>query len=408
MSEHFGFVLDRGVTVLSRRLVKWNAFLATALLLGLGATVAAAQSAPDMPPPTVETMAVKLAPVTRDASFVGTVAAVQQVDIMARVEGFISSVNFTEGSFVEAGTPLFEIEKDTYQATLDGARATLAAANATEAGAAVNLKLAELTLARQIKLLSSNAVAQETVDQATTSRDSADAQVKQAQAQIAQAQAQVKTAELNLSYTEIVAPISGRIGKAQITAGNLVSSTTGTLATIIQMDPIRVVFSISDREYLQVVDQLKPAEGFKADAARYHPQVQLPDGTTYAFPGRIAFIDNKIDPSTGTIAVYAEFPNPRQQLVPGQYVSVTVQEGSATRLPVVTAAAVQQDREGSYVFVLGEGNRATIRRVKLDVRVGTDWAVSSGLANGDIVIVSGIQKLEPGIVVAPHPSATGN
>ena len=394
--------------MLSRQHAKPKAFLATALLLSLIVTAAAAQNAPDMPPPTVETAAVKLAPVTRDAAFVGTVAPVQQVAIMARVEGFLSSVNFVEGSYVKAGTTLFEIEKDTYQAALDGANATLAGANATEAGAVANLKQAELTLARQRTLLASRAVAQETVDQAATTRDSADAQVKQAQAQIAQAQAQVKTAELNLSYTEIVAPISGRIGKAQITVGNLVSTTSGTLATVIQTDPIRIVFSISDREYLQVVDHLTPAGGFKADAARYHPEVQLPDGTTYALPGKIAFIDNKIDPTTGTIAVYAEFPNPKLQLVPGQYVTVTVREGQATELPVVAAAAVQQDREGNYVFVLGEGNRATIRRVKLDVRAGTDWAVSSGLANGDIVIISGIQKLQPGIVVTPHPSATGN
>jgi membrane fusion protein (multidrug efflux system) len=385
-----------------------NLWLAV-LLLNCTVTGAMAQSAADMPPPSVETVAVNLAPVTRDATFVGTVAAVQEVDIRARVEGFLDSVDFREGGFVKAGALLFEIEKDTYQASLEGAQASLAVANATLAGAQANLNQAELTLARQQKLLSSKAVSQEAIDQATTSREAAAATVKQAQAQIAQAQAQVKSAELNLSYTDVKTPISGRIGKAQITVGNLVSSSSGPLATVVQTDPIRVVFSISDREYLAVVDQLKPGDtGFKADAGRYHPQVQLPDGTTYKFPGKITFIDNKIDPTTGTIPVYAEFANPDLQLVPGQYVSVTVQEGNATQLPVVAAAAVQQDREGNYVFVLSEGNRATIRRVTLGVRTGTDWSVASGLASGDVVIVSGIQKIKPGIVVVPHPAATGN
>lgn len=394
--------------MLSALCINWKATAAAALLLGLSVSAAAAQSSPDPAPPTVQIAAVKLAPVTRDAVFVGTVAAVQQVAIIARVQGFLSSVNFREGSFVKTGETLFEIEKDTYQAALDGANATLAAANAAKSGAVVTLKLAEINLTRQKTLLASRAVAQEIVDQANTNRDSADAQVQQADAQIAEAQAQVKTAQLNLSYTEVIAPISGRVGKAQITVGNFVSSTSGPLATIVQTDPIRVVFSISDREYLHVVDQLNPSESLESDAGRYKPQVQLPDGTTYASPGKIAFIDNTIDPSTGTIAVYAEFPNPRLQLVPGQYVNISVQEGSATELPVVAAAAVQQDREGNYVFVLGDGNKATIRRITLGTRVGLDWSVASGLANGDVVIVSGIQKIKPGIVVVPQPVAPGN
>jgi membrane fusion protein (multidrug efflux system) len=387
----------------------FKASIVTVLILGFASAEAGAQSAPEMPPPAVETMAVKLAPVTRDATFVGTVAAIQSVDIRARVEGFLSSVNFQEGSFVKAGTLLFEIEKDTYQASLDGAQATLAASQATEAGSEVNLRQAEITLTRQSKLLSTNAVAQETVDQSTANRDAAAATVKQSQAQVAEAQAQVKTAALNLSYTDVTTPISGRIGKAQITVGNLVSSNSGPLATVIQTDPIRVVFSISDREYLQVVERLKPNnDTLSGDADRYHPQLQLPDGKTYALPGKIAFIDNKIDPTTGTIAVYAEFPNPNLQLVPGQYVSVIVQQGNAVELPVVAAAAVQQDREGNYVFVLGEDNRATIRRITLGNRVGTDWAVASGLASGDVVIKTGIQKVKPGMVVDPHAAAAGN
>ncbi len=357
-------------------------------------------------PPLVETSVVKLASVTRESEFVGTVAPIQSVDIRARVEGFLDSVNFKEGGFVQSGALLFEIEKDTYQAALDGANATLAAANATEAGAQANLKQAEMTLTRQIELLKTNAVSQSSVDQATATRDASAAQVQQAQAQIAQAQAQIATAKLNLSYTDVSTPITGRIGKTQVTVGNLVSPSGGPLATVIQMDPIRVVFSLSDREYLRVVEQLKPTEqGFAADAATFQPQLKLSDGTAYASPGKITFLDNTLDATTGTIAVFAEFANPALQLIPGQYVSVTVQEGQAQQLPVVAASAVQLDQNGNYVFVLGEGNVATIRRVTLGVRVGTDWSVASGLAAGDVVIVSGIQKIKAGVTVKPEPAA---
>jgi membrane fusion protein (multidrug efflux system) len=380
-----------------------------ALLFSGASTWAIAQTAADTPPPAVETTAVKLAPVARNASFVGTVASIQQVNLVPRVEGILTSVNFQEGAIVTAGLLLFEIEKDTYQANLDGAKANVEGANATLLSAQANLSQAESTLARQNKLLASKAVAQETVDQAATSRDSAQAQVKQAQAQIDQAQSQVKLAELNLSYTDIKTPIAGRIGKTQMTAGNLVSPSTGVLATVIQMDPIRVVFSISDREYLDVIDRLKPTEaGFESGPEQYHPSLQLPDGTDYDQKGKITFIDNKIDAGTGTIAVYAEFPNPKLQLVPGQFVSVSVEQGTATELPVVPASAVQQDRDGNYVFVLGEGNLATIRRVVLSDRVGEDWAVESGLANGEVVISSGIQKIKPGIVVSPQAAKLGN
>lgn len=384
----------------------WRKFFAFFILLFLAAGRVAAQSPSSAsPPPVVGIAAVKLAPVTQQGEFVGTVVAIQQVNLQSRVEGFLDAVKFTEGGFIKAGDVAYVIQKNTYQAALDSARASLQSAEAGKAGADANLKQAELTLARQKDLLRTKAVSQAAVDQATAARDTAEAQVRQSEAQIAQAQAQVETAKLNLSYTEIRTPISGRIGKTAVTVGNLVSPSTGTLATVVQTDPIRVAFSISDRDYLQAVRVLKPTNnGIAADAARYQPRLTLPDGTEYKYPGKISFLDNVVNPSTGTIAVYADFPNPDLQLVPGQYVSVAVQAGEAQRLPVVPAEAVQQDREGPYVFVLGAGNRATIQRIKLGQRIGTDWAVPSGLADGATIIVSGIQKIRPGIVVSPTPA----
>lgn len=380
--------------------------LVAALVLTCQGALAQGAAAPTTPP-IVETAPVKIASVTNQTQFVGSVVAAQQVSLMARVEGFLDVVNFQEGSFLQAGSTAFIIEKDTYQAAVEGAQAQLESATAAEAGAEANLKLQDINLVRQKELLRTAAVSQSTVDQAQANRDAAAAQVDQAKAQILLMQSQLQTAQLNLSFTDVKTPITGRIGKANITQGNLVSPSSGPLATVVQTDPIRVVFSISDREYLAVVRTLQPDnKDLAADAAAYQPMLLLPDGTKYDQPGRIAFIDNTIDPSTGTIAVYAEFANPHLKLVPGQFVQVIVQAGQSVELPVVPASAILQDQEGAYVFGLDDQNRAQIRRVTLGQRVGTDWAVTAGLANGEMVIVSGIQKVTPGAVVTPQPAGT--
>jgi len=382
--------------------------LALASLLCLTGAALAQQAAPTEAP-MVETTAVKLAPVVQQGEFVGTVVAAQQVALTARVEGLIDKLGFIEGSFVPAGTIAFVIEKDTYQAALDGANATLQSAIANEAGAEANLKQSELTLKRQVELLRSNAVPQSAVDQAQATRDINAAQLGQAKAQIAQARAQVQTAELNLSFTDVRTQIAGRIGKAQYTVGNLVSPSSGTLATVVQTDPIRVAFSISDREYLEVVRALKPDNNaIETDETKYQPRLRLSDGTDYPLPGKISFLNNTVDSSTGTIAVYAEFANPTLMLVPGQFVSVTVLAGKPQEYPVVPAAAVLQDQDGPYVFMLGEDNHALLRRVTLGPRVGTDWAVESGLVTGELVISTGIQKIRAGVVVTPTAAPTGN
>jgi RND family efflux transporter MFP subunit len=391
--------LMRGSTIVSRR------GSVAAVFVMLAVPGAFAQQQAPAAAPIVQTAPVTLSSVRNQTEFVGSVVAAQQVALTARVEGFLDAVNFTEGSFVKAGSVAFVIEKDTYQAAVQGAQAQLESAIAAEAGAEANLRLQDITLVRQQQLLKTQAVPQSTVDSAQATRDNAAAQVDQAKAQTSLMQSQLTTAQLNLSFTDIKSPIAGRIGKANITQGNLVSPQSGTLATVVQTDPIRVVFSISDREYLAVVKALHPDNvGLAADAATYQPKLTLPDGTEYDQPGKIAFLDNTIDPSTGTIAVYAEFTNPQLKLVPGQFVQVTVQASESVELPVVPASAILQDQQGAYVFGLGEDNRAQIRRVTLGQRVGTDWAVTSGLANGEMVIVSGLQKVQAGVVVTPQPA----
>lgn len=402
-----------------RRLTRWCSALSTylaaglrrsastALLIGAFTPAAYAQEAAP-PPPAVQIAPIQLAKITDTSSYVGSVVAIQQVDLRSRVDGYLDQVPFREGSFLPAQSLAFVIDPAPYQAALDGAEASLASAKATKAGNQANLRQADLTLNRQQSLVRSDAVAQAAVDQASASRDLAAAQVQQADAGIAAAQAQVEQARLNLSYTQIRTPIAGRIGKAQVTKGNLVTANSGTLATVAQTDPIRVVFSISDLGYLAVVNELKPDDqGVPANPTRFTPRLRLSDGSDYPVAGKIAFMDNAVDPATGTIAVYADFANPNLQLLPGQFVDISVETGEAKSLPVVPAAAVQLDQEGAYVFVIGEGNRAVIRRITTGARVGVDWAVASGLASGEVVIVSGIQKIRPGIVVAPEPVPGG-
>jgi len=380
--------------------------MASAFLLAASASYAQQQAAR---PPIVETTAVKLSSVTTQVQFVGSVIAAQQVALTTRVEGFLDSVNFTEGGFVEAGSTAFVVEKDTFEAAVEGAQAQLQSAIAAEAGAEASLRLQDINLVRQQELLRTAAVSQSTVDQAQANRDNAQAQVNQAKAQIELMDSQLRTAQLNLSFTDIKSPISGRIGKANITQGNLVSPSSGTLATVVQTDPMRVVFSISDREYLDVIRTVQPDNrDIAANASAYQPRLKLPDGTEYEQPGKIAFLDNTFNTATGTIAVYADFPNPQLKLVPGQFVQVIVEAGEAVELPVVPASAILQDQQGAYVFGLGEGNRAQIRRVTLGQRVGTDVAVTSGLAQGEVVIVSGIQKVRAGIEVTPQEATAGN
>lgn len=353
------------------------------------------------PPPAVIVAPVKDEEISQTAQYVGRVQAIQQTDLKARVEGFLEDVDFREGALVKAGELLYQIETGPYDAALAGAQAALAAGEAAQAGAQAALDQADLTLERQQTLLKSNTVSQAVVDQAQAARDEAAAQVKSAESQIASANAQIQTAQLNLSYTKVISPIDGRIGKTNFTVGNLVGPSSGTLATVVQMDPIRVVFSIAEREYVQVVEKLHedPDHAVKDE---FVPQLLLPNGETYGRKGTISFVDNQVDPQTGTIAVYADFENPDYVLIPGQFVTVTVEVGQPQTLPVIPAGAVLQDKEGPYVLVVDTGDRAQIRRIETAKRTSAGWAVSKGLTQGETIIVDGIQKVTPGMIVNPQ------
>ncbi|GAB5468605.1 MAG: multidrug efflux RND transporter periplasmic adaptor subunit VmeY [Rhodospirillales bacterium] len=343
--------------------------------------------------------------------FIGNIEAIQEVELRARVEGFLEKVAFKEGQMVTAGDLLYQIEQAQYQASLEGAQAQEAEAQAALLSSQAQAEDTQAEFERQAQLLTRGNTSQARFDQAKAARDQAKASVSQSQAQIASAKSDIDTAKLNLSYTQVTSPIAGKIGKTAVTEGNLVDPSTGVLATVVQLDPIRVVFSISDAEYVEVTEQLLK-DNVQPGTQVYSFALTLPTGKPYEHQGTFAFVDNQVDPATGTIAIRADFPNPQQLLVPGQFVRVTTSETQAKTLPVVPTRAVQQDTKGRYVFVLGKDDRAERRDITVGEQTKDGWAVEGGLVAGEMVIVEGIQKIHNGLQVTPtrapnQPAASG-
>jgi membrane fusion protein (multidrug efflux system) len=343
--------------------------------------LAMAQSAP--PPPAVSVTPVASRQVTETGEFLGRVTAINKVDIVARVAGFIEQRNFTEGQKVKTGDLLFRLEQATYKAAVEQQRANLAKAKAT----AVNTTL---QLQRGQELVRNQNIPQSTVDQ----RAADDAA---AQADVMQAQALLDQAEINLGYTEIRSPIDGRIGLEIYTVGNLVNPSSGTLATIVSQDPIYVIFQASERDVLDYSQRI-------AESADKSPHVvihvKLPNGTTYLHPGVSNFLDVQVDATTDTVAVRAKLPNPDGVLIPGGIVGVTVDRGAPRSALTVPQAAVLLDQAGRYVLVVDSAKKVELRRITTGVDQGRDIVVTTGLKEGELVIVEGIQKVHPGQIVA--------
>jgi membrane fusion protein (multidrug efflux system) len=342
-----------------------------------------------VPKPAVTVAPVEVKDVTPSWEFIGRVEAIQSVDLRARVQGVLQQIAFQEGQDVTAGQLLYVIEPDPYQAAVDAARAQLAKAKAALANA-------ERTLSRTQQLSSRGFEAQANLDKARADRDSAAADVQAAEANL-------RTAELNLSYTRITSTIDGRIGHTAVTVGNLVGPDTGVLDTVVQLDPIRVVFSVDDRALLQVKTQSGGASEEELKT-RFVPALRLADGSMYPEQGVIEFADNRVDPATATVPVRAAFGNPRRLLLPGQFVAVVIKQDASERKPVVPVAAVQEDRDGKFVLIVGPDNRVEQRRIVANRQVGQEWVVESGLRQGETVIVEGVQKVQPGGEVTPIPA----
>ena len=359
-------------------------FLSILLILGIHCKAIAAPAGPTTgPQPQVTVAKVIEQDVNPPSEYVGHVEAVQSVNLRARVEGFLERVEFKEGSDVHAGDLLYVIEQAPYLAKVDADKASLAQAEAILTKAQQYLRRAQNVRSGGIS---------------ATDLDNAVAEELRAKAQLEQAKANLQIARINLNYTSIKSPISGRIGRTAFTIGNLVGPNSGTLARIVQLDPIRVVYSISENDLSAVHIALKDADKGKRNPMLM-PRIKLADGQILKMKGHVDFVDNTVDVSTGTIAVRALFKNLDGTLLPGQYVTILVTKSTPKPMPVVPQTAVLEDHEGRYVLLVDNQSRVGVRRIKTGPVVGANWAVESGLSVNERVIVEGVQKVRPGQTV---------
>jgi membrane fusion protein (multidrug efflux system) len=353
-----------------------------ALVFGALAIPALAQQ-PEPPALPVGVVLAHRAPVARTAEFVGRVEAIERVDIRARVTGFLESVDFKEGDAVKEGAPLYRIEKDQFKAAVEQARGALERDKAAKT-------LSEIDLQRAQELMNKGSGT-------VVARDKARAADEQSQGSLITDQANLETALINLRYTDIIAPISGRVGKTNVTKGNVVGPDSGVLTVIVSQDPMRVAFPVSQREFLRA----KTGEhGEKRDS--FKVQLHFSDGQAYDQLGTIDFVDVIVDRKTDTVLIRATFPNPDGILVDGQLVRVNLESGKPEEKVIVPQAALIADQEGVYVFIVEDG-KAAVRRVKVGAESGAGVVIEQGLSGGEQVIAQGLQGVRPGVAVRANP-----
>lgn len=324
---------------------------------------------------------------SQPSEYVGRVEAIQTVQVKPQISGEIAKVSFKEGSIVKAGQLLFQIDPAQYQATVALRKAELEKAEATLAEAEKYHK----------RVMAANDQAVSAAD-----RDTAESSVLQGKAAVSQAKANLRLAEINLGYCRITAPITGKIGIANLTKGNYVTPSSGALATIVQMDPVRVSYTLPDRDYL---DQL---ELFKKEGSVYKTKLILSNGSELDVPGQRDFEDNTVDQMTGTVMIRLRYTNDSGMLIPGEMVRVFTQPVKSRIVNVIPQTAVMADAEGDYVYVVEADNSVRDVRVKLGREMGTLREVVSGLKDGQNVVVAGLQNLRPGTKVRIDTSASAN
>jgi membrane fusion protein (multidrug efflux system) len=334
----------------------------------------------------VGTVAAELRPITKTTEFVGRVEAMERVDIRARVTGFLEGVLFKEGDFVKESDVLYRIERASFDAAVQQARGALLEAQGKYANATAQR-------ARTEELTKTDAASRALLDERQAAETAA-------QGQVVIADANLKTATVNLGYTDIIAPISGQIGRSQLTKGNVVGPDSGALTTIVSHDPMYVTFPVSQREFLKVQER-------EARTARQNAlgvRIRFSDGSAYDQTGRINFVDVTVDRATDTVLVRATVPNPNGALIDGQLVRVSVEADKPEEKILVPQSALIVDQQGTYVFLVVDG-KATVARVKLGGESGPYAIVDDGLKGGEQVVVQGTESLRPGssVIASPAP-----
>jgi membrane fusion protein (multidrug efflux system) len=360
------------------------AFLAACGQGGSGPAPGAPNPAAMAVPARVLQVAPQRVPIVLDA--VGQVQGSKEVEVRARVSGILLKRLYAEGELVRAGAPLFQIDPATYEIALAQARAQLAQERARN-------EQARRETGRLKNLADEKAISQKEYDDATST-------VKISEATLQSAEANVRQAELNLSYTLVTAPVAGVTGRMQRSEGSLITAgqDSSLLAAIYQVEPIWVRFSLSGSDFARLPGGKLPRGGAEV-------RLTLPDGSRYAGKGRINFAATQIDPRLATQELRAEFPNPRVQLLPGEFVRVQLTAGTRDNVFLVPQTAVIQTETGHFLFVLDKESKAAIRPVQAGEWVGSDWMILKGLNAGDRVILDNLLKLRPGAPVNPLPPA---
>lgn len=321
--------------------------------------------------------------IAQATSFVGRIQAKDRVDVKARVTGYLEEVLFKEGDMVAAGAPLYRIEPGPFEAAVQQAEGEVLRAQG-------QLTNAKLQRQRSDELVKTGA-------QSVAIRDERVAAEQTAQGNLASAQAALQNAKINLGYTAIASPIAGRIGRSLVTKGNVVSPESGTLTTIVSVDPMYVLFPVSQREFLEL-----QKDGRQTGAAGLLVRLRFSDGTLYEQEGRINFVDVTVNQSTDTVLIRATVPNPKGVLVDGQLLQVSVEQEKPVQRILVPQAALIADQEGVYVFIV-QGGKAVVRRVKVGGESGPNAIIASGLEGGEQVIVQGLSTVRADTPVQASP-----
>jgi membrane fusion protein, multidrug efflux system len=367
------------------------------LIVALQSVAAGAQTAPGGPP-TVGVVRAEHQQITQTDEFVGRIQSIGRVALVARVSAFLEKRLFVEGAEVKKGDLLYVLEQPPYQAQVDATKATVAQLEAQHTFAAQQL-------ARSTYLLKTPAGEQQSVDQTLANERSLAAQVDTAKAQL-------ETAEINLGYTEIRAPIDGKISATDVTEGNVVSPGSGTLANLVSQDPMYVLFPVSMRVGLDLRNRYSQKGGYEAVVLK----LRLPDGRIYEQDGRLDYVSPTVATNTDTLSVRGVIPNPllpdaptnaptRRELADGEFVTVFIEGVEPITVLAIPRAAVLSDQQGDFVYVVDAQNKAQRRPIQLGQSTPSTAVIANGLTEGELVISEGLQRVRPGEAVLPGPAS---
>ncbi|MDI3440604.1 efflux RND transporter periplasmic adaptor subunit [Erwinia sp. V90_4] len=347
------------------------------------------QQAGQQQAPEVGITTLKSAPLKITTDLPGRTSSFRIAEVRPQVSGIILKRNFVEGSDIKAGESLYQIDPATYQAAYDSAKGDLAQAQA-------NAQIAALTVKRYKPLLGTKYISQQDYDTAAATQS-------QTAAAVQAAQAAVESARINLAYTKVTSPISGRIGKSSVTEGALVQSAqTTALATVQQLDPIYVDVTQSSEDFIRLRDELKSGQ-LQQTNGKAEVKLLTQDGKEYSQSGTLEFSDVTVDETTGSITLRAVFPNPDHNLLPGMFVRARLDEGTNPNALLVPQQGITRTPTGqATAMVVGGDNKVEVRNVTADQAFGDKWLVTSGLKDGDRVITTGLQRVKPGAAVTPQ------